>query len=61
MITMADFLSDYKKWEIEWKLKLSSNFPLEYAKQQIGSQVFSNELKPFHLTTYLVPLKNVMA
>lgn len=35
---MADFLSDYKKREIEWKLKLSADFPLEYAKQQIAQE-----------------------
>ena len=35
---MADFLSDYKKQEIEWKLKLSSDFPLEYTKQQIAQE-----------------------
>ena len=35
---MADFLSDYKKQEIEWKLKLSSDFPLEYTKRQIAQE-----------------------
>ena len=35
---MADFLSDYKKWEIEWKIKLSFDFPLEYAKQRIAQE-----------------------
>ena len=30
-----DFLSESKKREIEWKIKLSSNFSSEYAKQQI--------------------------
>ena len=35
---MADLLSDYKKREIEWKLKLNSEFPLKYVKQQSAQQ-----------------------
>ena len=37
-ITMADLLSDYKKREIEWKLKLNSEFPLKYVTQQAAQQ-----------------------
>ena len=35
---MADLLSEYKRQEIEWQLKLSSEFPLEYVRRQAASQ-----------------------
>ena len=35
---MADLLSEYKRQEIEWQLKLSSEFPLEYVRREAASQ-----------------------
>lgn len=35
---MADLLSEYKRQEIEWQLKLSSEFPLEYVQREAASQ-----------------------
>lgn len=35
---MADLLSKYNRQEIEWQLKLSSEFPLEYVWQEAASQ-----------------------
>ena len=35
---MADVLRDYKKEKIDYKLKLTSEFPLEYAKREATQQ-----------------------
>ena len=35
---MADLLSEYKRQEIEWQLKLSSEFPLEYVRREAATQ-----------------------
>lgn len=35
---MADLLSDNKRQEIDWRLKLSSEFPLEYVRRQAAEQ-----------------------
>lgn len=35
---MSEILTDYKKRELEWKLSLSTEFPLRYVKQQAAQQ-----------------------
>ena len=35
---MADLLSEYKRQQIEWQLKLSAEFPLEYFRREAALQ-----------------------
>jgi len=35
---MADLLREYKRQQIEWQLKLSAEFPLEYVRREAAFQ-----------------------
>ena len=35
---MSEILTQYKKRELEWKLSVTTEFPLRYVKQQLSQQ-----------------------
>lgn len=42
---MTDLLSKYQKQQIEWQLKLNSEFPLEYVRREAALQYMKHPHK----------------